>query len=101
MNDTNWNPWKMTTISLLLVGSTAMVTTIVLEYRSDQGNSNQTRTATYSNSSVWKVSTPDRIKVDACKSYAEQQSSRNIREFGKGLSPYQAAYRSCMREMGY
>jgi len=100
MTDTNWNPWRMTTISLLLVGSTAMVTTIVLEYRSEENNSNQIRTATFSSSSVWKVSTPSRKNVDACKSYAVQQSSSKSREFGKD-SNYQAAYRSCMREMGY
>jgi len=112
MTDANRNPWKMTTIGLLLVGSTAMVTTVVLEYRSDQGDWNQMRTATYSNPSVRKLSTPSRIDVDACKSYAERQSSSDSRDFDKGLSigasdgrkhdsNYQAAYRSCMREMGY
>lgn len=85
MSETNLNPWRMTTLGLLLVGATALVTTLVLGYRSDQENTRQTRIATYSGSSVRKVSTPSQIDVDSCNAYAEQRSSGKSQELVKDI----------------
>ena len=85
MPEKNWNPWKMTTLGLLLVGATALVTTLVLGYRSDQEETKHPRTATYSGSPVRKVSTPSQMDVDACNAYAEQRSSGKGQELVKDI----------------
>ncbi len=92
MSETDWNPWKMTTFGLLLVGATALVTTLVVGYRDDHVDVKQTRAASHTNASPRKASVPSQIDVEACQAYAQQRS---------GDKTNQAAYRSCMRQKGY
>ncbi len=86
MSETDWNPWKMTTFGLLLVGATALVTTLVMGYRADRVDVKQTRAASHANASARTVPVPSPIDVEACQAYAQQD---------------QAAYRSCMHHKGY
>jgi hypothetical protein len=70
MTETDWNPWKMTTFSLLLVGATALVTTLVMGYRADREDVKQNRAASRANASVRKTSLPSQIDVEKCQAYA-------------------------------
>ena len=79
MSENNWNPWKTTTIGLLLVGATALVTTLVMGYRSDPERGKPPMGSTYSGASMRKVSMPSQINVDACNAYAQERVS------GKGM----------------
>jgi len=74
MTETDWNPWKMTTFGLLLVGATALVTTLVMGYRADREDDKQSRAASRVNASVRKTSVPSQIEVEACQAYAQQRT---------------------------
>ena len=74
MTETNWNPWKMITLSLLLVGATALVTTLVMGYRNDSESGKPPQVSTHSGTSMRKVSMPSQIDVDACNAYAQQRA---------------------------
>ncbi len=128
MSETIWNAWKMTTFGLLLVGATALVTTLVMSYRADREDIRQTGAA-----SARKASVPSQLEVAACQAYAQQGTEEKMKAVskdvasgtaggagvgaaggaaadgdigaGKGVAghdaQYQAAYRSCMRQRGY
>src|SRR5207302_1424322 len=66
--------WKMTTFGLLLVGATALVTTLVMGYRADREDDKQSRAASRVNASVRKTSVPSQIEVEACQAYAQQRT---------------------------
>ncbi len=92
MSETIWNAWKMTTYSLLLVGATALVSTLVMGYRADRDDVKQTGAASRANESARKASVPSQLEVAACRAYSQQ---------GTEDKANQAAYRSCMRQKGY
>jgi hypothetical protein len=126
VSETIWNAWKMMTFGLLLVGATALVTTLVMSYRADHDDVKQTGAA-----SPRKASVPSQLEVAACRAYAQQRTedkamavSKDVAISGAGDagvntaegaitgggigagkgaagSQYQAAYRSCMRQKGY
>src|SRR5438445_1221275 len=73
MSETDWNPWKMTTFGLLLVGATALVTTLVMGYRDDREDVNQTGATSRANALVRKTSVPSQIDVEACQAYASSE----------------------------
>jgi hypothetical protein len=74
MTETDWNPWKMATFSLLLVGATALVTTLVMGYRADREDVKQNRAASRANTSMRKTSLPSQIDVEKCQAYALQRT---------------------------
>jgi hypothetical protein len=124
MSETDWKPWKMTTFGLLLVGATALVTTLVMGYRADREDDKQSRAAPRANASVRKTSVPSQIEVEACQAYAQQRTGDKTMDMAKDVAiggpvgatagtlyglndtkrhdaKYQAAYRSCLRQKGY
>ena len=124
MLEADWKPWKMTTFGLLLVGATALVTTLVMGYRADRENDKQSRAASRVNASVRKTSVPSQIEVEACQAYAQQRTgdkttdrvkevaiggvvgatagtSYNLNDTTRHDAQYQTAYRSCLRQKGY
>ncbi len=74
MSETDWNPWKMTTFGLLLVGATALVTTLVMGYRDDREDVNQTGATSRATALVRKNSVPSQIDVEGCQAYAQQRT---------------------------
>jgi hypothetical protein len=128
VSETIWNAWKMTTFGLLLVGATALVTTLVMSYRADREDVRQTGAA-----SARKASVPRQLEVAACQAYAQQGTEEKMKAVSKDVASssaggagvgdaggaaadgdigagkgaaghdaqYQAAYRSCMRQRGY
>ena len=72
MSETIWNAWKMTTFSLLLVGATVLVTTLVMGYRADRDDVKQTGAALRANGSARKASVPSQLEVAACRAYAQR-----------------------------
>src|SRR5712691_12895808 len=74
MSETIWNAWKMTTFGLLLVGATALVTTLVMSYRADHDDLKQTGAASHANASARKASVPSQLEVAACQVYAQQRT---------------------------
>ena len=74
MLETDWNPWKMTTFGLLLVGATALVTTLVMGYRADHVDVKPTGAVSHANESVRKASVPSQFDVEACRAYAKQRT---------------------------
>ncbi len=80
MSENIWNPWKMTTIGLLLVGATVLVTALVMGYRSDPERG---KTPMHSGTSMRKVSMPSQIDVDACNAYAQQRAGNKGMEVVK------------------
>ena len=74
MSENNWNPWKVTTISLLLVGATVLVTTLVMGNRNDPERGKPPMASTHSGVSMRKVSMPSQIDVDACNAYAQERA---------------------------
>ncbi len=130
MSETIWNAWKMTTFGLLLVGATALVTTLVMSYRADHEDVKQTGAASRANASVRKASVPSQLELAACQAYAQQGTedkmtaeSKDVASGGAGVgaaggviadggigagkgaaghdAQYLGAYRSCMRQKGY
>ena len=124
MSEADWKPWKMTTFGLLLVGATALVTTLVMGYRADREDDKQSRAAPRANASVRKTSVPSQIEVEACQAYAQQRTGDKTMDMAKDVAiggpvgatagtlsglndtkrhdaQYQAAYRSCLRQKGY
>lgn len=117
MSEAIWNAWKMTTYGFLLVGATALVTTLVMGYRADREDVRQTWAASRANVSAWKAGVPTQQEVADCRAYAQQGTedktivvskdlgSRGVVGAGVGAArhdaQYQAAYRSCMRQKGY
>jgi hypothetical protein len=89
MSEIDWNPWKMTTFGFLLVGATALVTTLVMGYRDYHEDVKPTRATSHSTALVQKASVPSRIDVEACHAYAQQRAGD------------EDAYRICMRQKGY
>ena len=124
MAETDWTPWKMTTFGLLLVGATALVTTLVMGYWADREDAKQTRAASRANASAQKASVPRQVGVEACQAYAQQRTEdktmmaagRDVEIVGVtgamagtryGLNEtkrhdaqYQAAFHSCLRQKG-
>src|SRR5438105_385037 len=123
MTETDWNPWKMPTFGLLLVGATALVTTLVMGYRADREDDKQSRAASRVNASVRKTSVPSQIEVEACQAYAQQRTgdkttdrvkevaigglvgatagtSYGLNDTTRHDAQYQTAYRSCLRQKG-
>ena len=74
MSDADWNPLKMTTFGLLLVGATALVTTLVMGYRADSEDVKRTGATSRANASSRKASVPTPIDVEACQAYAQQRT---------------------------
>jgi len=108
MSETDWDPWKMTISGLLLAGTTALVTTLVMGYRADRENVEQTGAASRANASARKASVQSQIDVGACQAAAQQRAEDKTVGTLDGLhnttrrdAQYQAAYRSCMRQKGY
>ncbi len=124
MSETDWKPWKMTTFGLLLVGATALVTTLVMGYRADREDVKQSKAASRANAPVRKTSVPSQIEVEACQAYAQQRTGDKTMDMAKDVAivgpvgaaagtlyglndtkrhdaKYQAAYRSCLRQKGY
>lgn len=87
MRENIWNPWKMTTVGLVLVGATALVTTLVVGYRGDQAGSRPARSVTYSGATQGqKVSMPRQIDVDSCNADADQRASGRGMEVVKDVA---------------
>lgn len=86
MPENIWNPWKMTTVGLLLVGTTALVTTLVVGYRGDQAGVQPPRSVTYSATTGQKVSMPRQIDVDSCNAYAGQRAGGRGMEVVKDVA---------------
>jgi hypothetical protein len=124
MSEADWKPWKMTTFGLLLVGATALVTTLVMGYRADREDVKQSRGASRANAPVRKTSVPSQIEVEACQAYAQQRTGDKTMDIAKDVAigdpvgamagtlsglndtkrhdaKYQSAYRSCLRQKGY
>jgi hypothetical protein len=75
MSETDWNPLKMTTFGLLLVGATALVMTLVMGYRADREDDKQTGATSRANAPVRKTLVPSQIEdVEACQAYAQQRT---------------------------
>jgi len=124
MSEADWKPWKMTTFGLLLVGATALVTTLVMGYRAERQDDKQSRATSRANAPVRKTSVPSQIEVEACQAYAQQRTGDKTMDMAKDVAiggpvgatagtlsglndtkrhdaQYQAAYRSCLRQKGY
>jgi hypothetical protein len=108
MTEADWNPWKMTTLGLLLAGVTALVTTLVMGYRADREDVKQGGAVSHANASVRKASVQSQVDVEACQASAQQRAEDKTIGTLYGLNnttrrdaQYQAAYRSCMRHKGY
>jgi len=86
MSETDWNPWKMTTFGLLLVGATALVTTLVMGYRDDREDVNQTGATSRANALVRKNSVPSQIDVEGCQAYAQQQTGDKSMDMAKDVA---------------
>src|SRR3989442_5105834 len=86
MSETDWNPWKMTTFGLLLVGATALVTTLVMGYRDDHEDVNQTGATSRANALVRKTSVPSQIDVEACQAYAQQRTGDKTMDIAKDVA---------------
>ena len=123
MIDADWTPWKMTTFGLLLVGATALVTTLVMGYWADREDAKQTRAASRANGPARKPSVSRQVGVEACQAYAHQRTEDKTMAAGRevaivgiagaatgnryGLNETkrhdaqsQAAFHSCMRRKG-
>lgn len=86
MPETDWNPWKMTTYGLLLVGATALVTTLVMGYRADHEDVKQTGATSRGNAPVRKISVPSQIDVEACHAYALQRAEDKTMDMAKDVA---------------
>lgn len=86
MSETIWNAWKMTTFGLLLVGATALVTTLVMSYRADHDDLKQTGAASRANASARKASVPSQLEVAACRAYAQQRTEDKTMPVSKDVA---------------
>ena len=86
MSETIWNVWKMTTFGLLLVGATALVTTLVMSYRADHDDLKQTGAASRANASARKASVPSQLEVAACRAYAQQRTEDKTMPVSKDVA---------------
>src|SRR2546428_13746732 len=76
----------MTTFGLLLVGATALVTTLVMSYRADHDDLKQTGTASRANASARKASVPSQLEVAACRAYAQQRTEDKTMPVSKDVT---------------
>src|SRR5207253_10508915 len=76
----------MTTFRLLLVGATALVTTLVMSYRADHDDVKQTGAASHANASARKASVPSRPAVAACRGYAQQRTEDKTMAVSKDVA---------------
>lgn len=95
MPENIWHPWKVATIGLLLVGTTALVTTLVMGYRSNQQEPQMPWATMHSSVSVGEAAMPIQIDVDACNVYAQKRAGE------ASGAEYRAVHRSCMRQKGH
>src|SRR5881397_2698679 len=86
MSETIWNAWKMTTFGLLLVGATALVTTLVMSYRADHDDLKQTGAVSRANVSARKASVPSQLEVAACRAYAQQRTEDKTMPVSKDVA---------------
>lgn len=97
MPEYDWNQWKMTTFGFLFAGAIALMTTLVLGYRDEQGGIRPLPAGMHGNTSAYRVSLPNQSDVETCNAYAKRQAVGSV----AGGAEYEAAYRSCMRQKGY
>src|SRR5256712_6357639 len=76
----------MTTFGLLLVGATALVTTLVMSYRADHDDLKQTGAASRANASARKASLPSQLEVAACRAYAQQRTEDKTMPVSKDVA---------------
>src|SRR3989454_6293586 len=76
----------MTTFGLLLVGATALVTTLVMSYRADHDDLKQTGAASRANASARKASAPSQLEVAACQAYAQQRTEDKTMPVSKDVA---------------
>jgi len=74
MSETDWNPWKMTTFGL------------VMGYRDDREDVNQTGATSRVNALVRKTSVPSQIDVEACQAYAQQRTGDKTMDMAKDVA---------------
>src|SRR2546426_3637682 len=86
VSETIWNAWKMTTFGLLLVGATALVTTLVMSYRADHDDLKQTGAASRANASARKASVPSQLEVAACRAYAQHRTEDKTMPVSKDVA---------------
>src|SRR3989475_9568343 len=86
MSEADWKPWKMTTFGLLLVGATALVTTLVMGYRADREDVKQSKATSRANAPVRKTSVPSQIEVEACQAYAQQRTGDKTMDMAKDVA---------------
>src|SRR2546426_10317964 len=86
VSETIWNARKMTTFVLLLVGATALVTTLVMSYRADHDDLKQTGAASRANASARKASLPSQLEVAACRAYAQQRTEDKTMPVSKDVA---------------
>src|SRR2546428_7039950 len=86
MSETDWNPWKMTTFGLLLVGATALVTTLVMGYRDDREDVNQNGATSRANALVRKTLVPSQVDVETCQAYAQQRTGDKTMDMAKDVA---------------
>jgi len=122
MAEAEYNPWKLTTIALLLVFATALVTALVM---ADWGTSEKPQASRVaSGSRVRRAAVPMAADIEACNAQAKAQVSSpttevlkdaaiggvvgatagtlyGINEANKNDVRYQETYRQCMRGRGY
>src|SRR6266571_5348914 len=76
----------MTTFGLLLVGATALVTTLVMSYRADHDDVKQTGASSHANASARKASVPSQLEVAACQAYAQQRAENKTMVVSKDVA---------------
>src|SRR3989442_13594033 len=86
MSEADWKPWKITTFGLLLVGATALVTTLVMGYRADREDVKQSKATSRANAPVRKTSVPSQIEVEACQAYAQQRTGDKTMDMAKDVA---------------
>ena len=124
MTETDWTPWKMTTFGFLLVGATALVTTLIMGFWADREDAKQSRAASRANASARKALVPSQVDGEACQAYAQRRTEDKRMDADKEVAvggvagaitgtryvlngtrrhdaQYQAAFHSCMRQKGY
>lgn len=117
MAEAKSNPWKLTTIALLLVFATALVTALVMADWETSEKPQASRVA--SGSGVRRAAVPTAADIEACNAQAKAQVSSptkgaaiggvgatagtlyGINESNKNDVRYQETYRHCMRGRGY
>ena len=129
-NDDDGNPWKLTTIWIVLVMATALVTGLVVANWSEStsrtaiwslgSGSSWTRPAAPVTTATTSATTPSQKVVEACNRQAAEQAQRatamgvsnDAAEIGRGPlygldvrkkndERYRSAYAACLRARGY